>query len=202
MSTPREDQDRADVERVLAGDTDAFEGIVRRWQGPLVNLAWRFCRDKRRAEEMAQEAFDRWWAPCLMFFGPPDKDSTKTGPFMQWRIKTATNDTLRQAYVNRFAPAAKAIGLKIHVARKDSDGLIARKPDGTPDMVEDPLCSRDEKTGDWGFTQPDWDEFYRVIGGDGPCNRRQRALRRMSYEQGRWVRKAVMGYVGLPPSKN
>ncbi len=67
METSREDQDRADVESVLAGDTEAFEGIVRRWQGPLVNLAWRFCRDRRRAEEMAQEAFlkafrflDRW----------------------------------------------------------------------------------------------------------------------------------------------
>lgn len=67
METPPAEQDRADVERVLAGDVDAFEGIVRRWQGPLVNLAWRFCRDPRRAEEMAQEAFlkafrflDRW----------------------------------------------------------------------------------------------------------------------------------------------
>ena len=67
MSTSREESDRVDVGRVLAGDTEAFEGIVERWQGPLVNLAWRFCRDRRRAEEMAQEAFlkafrflDRW----------------------------------------------------------------------------------------------------------------------------------------------
>lgn len=51
--------DRADVERVLAGDIEAFEGIVRRWQGPLVNMAYRFCRDRGRAEEMAQEAFLR-----------------------------------------------------------------------------------------------------------------------------------------------
>ena len=57
MDRSREEQDRADVERVLAGDVDAFEGIVRRWQGPLVNLAWRFCRDRRQAEEMAQDAF-------------------------------------------------------------------------------------------------------------------------------------------------
>jgi hypothetical protein len=33
------DDDVRDVERVLAGDVDAFAGIVRRWQGPLVNLA-------------------------------------------------------------------------------------------------------------------------------------------------------------------
>jgi RNA polymerase sigma-70 factor (ECF subfamily) len=52
-------EDQADVERVLSGETSAFEGLVRRWQGPLVNLAYRFCRDRGRAEEMAQEAFLR-----------------------------------------------------------------------------------------------------------------------------------------------
>lgn len=55
------DADVADVERVLGGDVGAFEGIVRRWQGPLVNMAWRYCRDRGRAEEMAQEAFVRAW---------------------------------------------------------------------------------------------------------------------------------------------
>ncbi len=54
-------EDLADAERVLAGDASAFEGIVRRWQGPLVNMAWRYCRDRSRAEEMAQEAFVRAW---------------------------------------------------------------------------------------------------------------------------------------------
>jgi RNA polymerase sigma-70 factor (ECF subfamily) len=53
--------DQADVARVLAGDVQAFEGIVRRWQGPLINMAWRYCRDRGRAEEMAQEAFLRAW---------------------------------------------------------------------------------------------------------------------------------------------
>jgi RNA polymerase sigma-70 factor (ECF subfamily) len=51
------EQDALDVQRVLAGEAAAFEAIVRRWQGPLVNLAYRFCRDRGRAEEMAQEAF-------------------------------------------------------------------------------------------------------------------------------------------------
>jgi len=55
--TPTDDD--ADVARVLAGQPDAFDGIVRRWQGPLVNLAYRFCRDRSRAEDMAQEAFIR-----------------------------------------------------------------------------------------------------------------------------------------------
>jgi len=55
------DPDLADVDRVLAGDAPAFEGIVRRWQGPLINMAWRYCRDRGRAEELAQEAFIRAW---------------------------------------------------------------------------------------------------------------------------------------------
>jgi RNA polymerase sigma-70 factor (ECF subfamily) len=55
----RGEEDREDAARVIAGDTRAFEGIVRRWQGPLINLAYRFCRDRGRAEEMAQEAFLR-----------------------------------------------------------------------------------------------------------------------------------------------
>ena len=54
-------EDLADVSRVLAGDAQAFEGIVRRWQGPLVNMAWRYSRDRGRAEELAQEAFLRAW---------------------------------------------------------------------------------------------------------------------------------------------
>ena len=54
-------QDLADVQRVLAGEVRAFEGIVRRWQGPLINMAWRYCRDRGRAEELAQEAFIRAW---------------------------------------------------------------------------------------------------------------------------------------------
>jgi RNA polymerase sigma-70 factor (ECF subfamily) len=57
----KQSQDLADVERVLAGNVQAFEGIVRRWQGPLVNMAWRYCRDRERAEELAQEAFVRAW---------------------------------------------------------------------------------------------------------------------------------------------
>lgn len=55
------EEDLADVARVLAGEAQAFEGIVRRWQGPLINMAWRYCRDRSRAEDLAQEAFLRAW---------------------------------------------------------------------------------------------------------------------------------------------
>ena len=118
-----------------------------------------------------------------MFFGPPDKDSVKTTPFMRWRIKTATNDELRQQFVDRFVPAALDLGIKIHISRKDKNGLVIHKSNGEPDQVEDPELRLDEKSGHWRFSQPDWDEFYQVIRGNGPCNRERIALRRFSYER-------------------
>jgi len=80
---PTGSADEALVARVLAGDTAAFEGIVRRWQSPLVNLAWRFCRDRGRAEEMAQEAFLRAFRHLAQFRG----DSA----FSTWLFSVATN---------------------------------------------------------------------------------------------------------------
>jgi RNA polymerase sigma-70 factor (ECF subfamily) len=77
------DSDEAIVARVLAGDTAAFEGIVRRWQSPLVNLAWRFCRDRARAEEMAQEAFLRAWRNLAQFRGD--------AAFSTWLFSLAAN---------------------------------------------------------------------------------------------------------------
>ena len=147
-----------------------------------------------RQKQMAQEAFDRWWAPCLMFFGPPDKDSVKTTPFMRWRIKTATNDQLRQDFVDRFAPAALDLGLKIHVTVKDEHGTVIEKR-------EDPEIRLNKETGHWGFSPPDWNEFHRVVKGNGPLNKERVGLRRFSYEQGQWVRQAVMGGAGLPPAR-
>lgn len=124
-----------------------------------------------RQKQMAQEAFDRWWWPVLMFFGPPDKASTHNAPHMRWRIKTASNDTLRQRFVDRFAPAALDLGFKI--------------PDSELHL--------NEETKHWEFGRPDWDEFFRVIRGNGPCNDKRKGLRRLSYEQGQWVRRAVAG---------
>jgi RNA polymerase sigma-70 factor (ECF subfamily) len=76
-------EDEADVEKVLAGEVSAFESIVRRWQGPLVNLAYRFCRDRSRAEEMAQDAFLR----AYRGLGQWRKDAA----FSTWLFAVATN---------------------------------------------------------------------------------------------------------------
>jgi ring-1,2-phenylacetyl-CoA epoxidase subunit PaaA len=148
----------------------------------------------KRQREMCQEAFDRWWYPALMFFGPPDKPDAEKLPPMRWRMKTELNESLRQRFADRFAPAALDLGLHIHVVTKDDDGMVTGRQ-------RDPKLRLDEPTGNWQFTEPDWDEFYRVIRGGGPCNKKRVALRRFSYEQGRWVRSAILhGGAGLPPA--
>jgi ring-1,2-phenylacetyl-CoA epoxidase subunit PaaA len=147
-----------------------------------------------KQKQMAQDAFDRWWGPAVMFFGPPDKPDAENLPPMRWRMKTVKNEELRQRFVDRFAPAAMDMGLKIHIVEKDAHGMvISKKPDENLRYNED--------TGHWDFTQPDWDEFFRVIRGNGPCNKQRVALRRLSYEQGHWVREAILkGNVSTPPA--
>jgi RNA polymerase sigma-70 factor (ECF subfamily) len=75
--------DQSAVEKVLAGDVSAFEGIVQRWQGPLINLAYRFCQDRGRAEEMAQEAFLRAYRALAQW--------RKDAVFSTWLFALATN---------------------------------------------------------------------------------------------------------------
>jgi ring-1,2-phenylacetyl-CoA epoxidase subunit PaaA len=153
--------------------------------------------------QMTQQAFDRWWPPSIMFFGPPDKMPAEQQPLMRWRIKTATNDTLRQIFVNRFAPAAIDLGLVIKTPKRDAAGQVIRNADGyAAEYVKDEKIALHPESGDWGFSDPDWDEFHRVIRGNGPCNRERVGLRRFSYEQGAWVRRAVLSgrAAGLPPA--
>jgi ring-1,2-phenylacetyl-CoA epoxidase subunit PaaA len=144
-------------------------------------------------KQLCQDAFDRWWGPSIMFFGPPDKPNAEQLPPMRWRMKTVTNDGLRQRFIDRFTPAALDLGLKIHCVEKDEAGMVtSTRPDEH--------AVYDKATGHWGFTPPDWDEFFRVIRGGGPCNAKRLALRRFSYEQGQWVRKAILhGKTSVPP---
>jgi ring-1,2-phenylacetyl-CoA epoxidase subunit PaaA len=121
---------------------------------------------------MTQAAFERWWPPAVMFFGPRDRQSTQGSVFLRYRLKTAANDELRQRFIDRFAPAARDLGLKFPGA--------------------DAAYRRDPATGHWVYPEPDWAEFYRVIRGNGPCNVQRVGLRRFSYEQGHWVRRAIL----------
>ena len=111
--------DLADVERVLAGDVNAFEGIVRRWQGPLVNMAWRYCRDRGRAEEMAQEALVRAWRGL--------KQWRREGSFSTWLFALAAN--VFRSELKRFPVVTVAIEDAQEPAREaaQESGLAARQ---------------------------------------------------------------------------
>ena len=121
---------------------------------------------------MAQDALNRWWWPCLMMFGPPDTDSPHTDASTRWKIKRFTNDALRQKFIDATVPQGHYLGL----------------------TFPDPAMRRNEATGHWEIGPIDWDEFRRVLSGDGPCNRERLATRRRAYAEGAWVREAALAY--------
>ena len=122
--------------------------------------------------EMVQDAVDRWWWPSLMMFGPPDDDSPNTAQSMRWGIKRHTNDELRQRFVDMSVPQAEALGV----------------------TLPDPQLRWNDERGHHDFGTPDWAEFKRVIGGDGPCNTERVANRRRAHEDGGWVREAALAH--------
>jgi ring-1,2-phenylacetyl-CoA epoxidase subunit PaaA len=121
---------------------------------------------------LAQDALDRWWWPALMMFGPPDGESQHSDRSMRWRIKRFTNDALRQKFVDATVPQAQYLGLTI--------------PD--PDLRHDP------ESGHWRFGPIDWQEFRRVVAGEGPCNRERLKARRDAHAAGQWVREAALAH--------
>ncbi len=121
---------------------------------------------------MAQDAIDRWWFPSLMMFGPPDADSPHTAQSMAWKIKRHTNDELRQKFVDMCVPQAEVLGL----------------------TLPDPGLAWNAETGHYDFSELDWDEFWAVVKGDGPCNRQRLAHRVSAHERGAWVREASAAY--------
>jgi ring-1,2-phenylacetyl-CoA epoxidase subunit PaaA len=122
--------------------------------------------------EMVQDATDRWWWPSLMMFGPPDADSPNTAQSMRWKIKRHTNDELRQRFVDMTVPQAEALGV----------------------TLPDPALRWNAERGSYDFGEPDWDEFKRVISGNGPCNAERIAHRRAAQDNGAWVRQAATAY--------
>jgi ring-1,2-phenylacetyl-CoA epoxidase subunit PaaA len=120
-------------------------------------------------KEMAQDALNRWWYPTLMMFGPPDSRSHNSENAIKWRIKRETNDQLRQKFVNQTKPQADYLGL----------------------TIPDENLKFDESTGNWNFTEPDWNEFDKVVSGNGPMNRDRLKMRVKAHEDGAWVREAA-----------
>ena len=123
-------------------------------------------------QRMMQDAFNRWWWPSLMMFGPPDENSPNTAQSMRWRIKRETNDELRQKFVDITVPQAEAIGL----------------------TVPDPALKWNEERGAYDFGEIDWEEFYAVVRGEGPVAKERMTARRKAWEDGAWVREAAAAW--------
>ena len=133
--------------------------------------------DAQRA--MVQDAVNRWWWPCLMMFGPPDDQSPNSAQGMRWGIKRVSNDTLRQKFVDAAVQQAQVLGVSL----------------------PDPDLKWNEDRQQWDFGAIDWDEFWRVIAGDGPCNRERLAERVQAWDDGAWVREAALAHAGKQAMK-
>ncbi len=130
------------------------------------------CNGTSAQKAMAQDALNRWWWPSLMMFGPRDADSPHTAQSMKWKLKRKTNDELRQQFVDQTVPQADILGISI--------------PD--PDLTYNP------ENGHYDFGAIDWDEFWQVVKGHGPCNKERMEARVGAWEEGSWVREAAMAY--------
>ncbi|GAA1162447.1 1,2-phenylacetyl-CoA epoxidase subunit PaaA [Ornithinicoccus hortensis] len=139
-------------------------------------ILWVLARGTEEQKAMAQDAANRWWWPALMMFGPPDSGEQAKGGHtaqnMAWGIKRFTNDDLRQKFVDMTVPQAQKLGL----------------------TLPDPDLTYNEETGHWDFGPIDWDEFWRVLGGDGPCNAERISHRKAAHDEGAWVREAAVAY--------
>ena len=126
--------------------------------------------DEQKA--MCQDAINRWWWPSLMMFGPKDSESTNSDQSMKWKIKRKTNDELRQNFIDMIAEQVKLLGM----------------------TLPDPHLKWNEARKHYDFGEINWEEFWNVVKGNGPCSKQRLAARNKAHEEGAWVREAAMAY--------
>ena len=123
-------------------------------------------------QRMAQDALDRWWWPVVMMFGPADSDSTHSEQSMRWGIKRFSNDELRQRFIDATVPQAELLGL----------------------TIPDPDLRWNDERDSYDIGPIDWDHFWQVIAGHGPCNDERLSTRVRAHEEGAWVREAAVAH--------
>ena len=126
----------------------------------------------KEQKAMAQDALNRFWWPSMMMFGPHDSESAHSSRSMAWKIKRASNDKLRQRFVDQTVKQCEVLGLEF----------------------PDPDLKWNEERGHYDFGEIDWDEFKRVIHGDGPCNYQRIKHHKKAHDDGEWVREAIRSY--------
>lgn len=130
-------------------------------------------------KQMAQDALNRLWFPALMMFGPHDSDSPNTGNAIKWKIKRDTNDALRQKFIDKTIQQAEVIGL----------------------TIPDPNLKWNEEKGHYDHSDIDWEEFWNVVKGNGPCNKQRVGNHKKAHDEGRWVREAAIAYAEKQKTK-
>ncbi len=130
------------------------------------------CKGSEEQKAMAQDSLNRWWWPSLMMFGPKDEESPNTEQSMKWKLKRKSNDDLRQQFIDQTVPQAKILGI----------------------TIPDPDLKWNEERQSYDFGKIDWDEFWQVVYGHGPCNKERMAARVGAWDEGEWVRDAALAY--------
>ncbi|MFN2458065.1 MAG: 1,2-phenylacetyl-CoA epoxidase subunit PaaA [Chitinophagaceae bacterium] len=138
------------------------------------------CNGTEAQKAMAQDALNRWWWPSLMMFGPHDSDSMHSEQSMKWKIKRFSNDELRQRFVDMIAEQAKVLGL----------------------TIPDAQLKWNEERKHYDFGPIDWNEFWNVVKGNGPCNKQRLDARRKASEDGAWVREAAKAHAKKRAARN
>ncbi len=129
-------------------------------------------KGSKAQREMCQDAINRWWWPSLMMFGPKDSESTNSDQSIKWKIKRKTNDELRQQFVDMIAEQIKLLGMTL----PDKD------------------LKWNDKTKHYDFGEINWDEFWNVVKGNGPCNKDRLIARNKAHDEGAWVREAAIAF--------
>lgn len=132
----------------------------------------KLCNGTPQQKAMAQDAMNRFWWPALMMFGPSDAESTHSDQSIRWKIKRFTNDELRQSFVDATVSQAEILGL----------------------TIPDPNLKWNEERGHYDFSEINWEEFWQVVKGNGPCNKERIAARLKAKEEGLWVREAANAF--------
>ena len=129
---------------------------------------------------LCQDAINRWWWPALMMFGPRDSESTNSDMSMKWKIKRKTNDELRQQFVDMIAEQVKLLGM----------------------TLPDPNLRWNESRNHYDFGEINWDEFWQVVKGNGPCNKERLEAGKKAWEDGAWVREAAQAHANKQRTRN
>jgi ring-1,2-phenylacetyl-CoA epoxidase subunit PaaA len=88
---------------------------------------------------------------------------------MRSGIKRISNDDLRQKFVDATVPRPRC--------------SASRCPTPT---------SSGTRRAHYDYGQIDWAEFWRVVNGNGPCNKERLATRVKAHADGAWVREAAL----------